>query len=516
MLIWTFIISGEGFSVVTTNAGAGQEPPYELFNGYDSIANGILNAGAVTGDAKGTGGGSLVNIRVCESVSELAKALEIDASLSVSYLKVVNVTAKMKFMQKLNATSRSISIVVYASHEDSTWAVKNVKLAQGVKAPANDEEAADFAASYGDSYVSEATRGGEYYAVYTFHTETQSEQRELTASLKAKGVYTGTVNLDVQAKLSDFLKTTSTNWTFDQEITGHQNPKLPNQDELIKFAIDFPSKSLDSPVTTGVKVSGYESVPGIKRGTLAKIVKNRTHFLGREGVLLSFARLTGIQNQISWLKRIYARYNYSGDQALLDFEKQVKGDLGTIEDQITDYNADPAATFKKPELSSLGKGEPVLNYAAGQPISFGGEGGGPFDFMSTGDALRNQVKIASLRFADGDEVVHKMEVGYASDRSDWKTSHGANGNFREIFYLEEGQFPIRFNIRSDDKYVYRMEVFSSDGRSTWCGSSKGSANDWKVPEGAVLLGFAGRSGAVLDQIKMMYATLQPARFVQPI
>ena len=429
--------------MVTTNAGVGSEPPYELFNGYDSIANGMLNASAVAGDAKGSGGSSLVNIRVCESVTELAKALEIDASLSVSYLKVVNVTAKMKFMQKLNATARSISIVVYASHEEATWAVKNVRLADKVQAPNNDDEAADFAASYGDSYVSEVTQGGEYYAVYTFHTETQSEQRELTASLKAKGVYTGvTAKLDVQAKLSDFLKTTSTNWTFDQEITGHKNPKLPNQDELIKFALDFPSQALDSPVTTGFKVSGYEGVPGVGRTKFAKIVKNRDYFLGRNGLLLSYARLDEILNQIAWLKRIYARYDYKGDTELATFQTQVAGDLDAIEDQIADYKANPAATFKKPALPSLVKGEPVLNYATGQPISFGNEGGGPFDFMSTGEALRNQVKIASLRFSDGDEVLHKMEVGYASDRSDWKTSHGANGYPREIFYLEEGQFPI--------------------------------------------------------------------------
>ncbi|MEA3011885.1 MAG: hypothetical protein QOD42_430 [Sphingomonadales bacterium] len=502
--------------MVATNPGT-SEPPYELFNGYDSIANGMLNANAVTGDAKSSGGSSLVNIRVCESVSELAKALEIDASLSVSYLKVVNVTAKMKFMQKLNATARSISIVVYASHEDAIWAVKNVKLANGVKAPAADEEAADFAASYGDSYVSEAATGGEYYAVYTFHTETQSEQRELTASLKAKGVYTGvTAKLDIQTKLSDFLKATSTNWTFDQEITGHRNPKLPNQDELIRFALDFPSKTLDSPVTTGFKVAGYEGVPGIKRGTFAKIVKNRNHFLGRDGVLLSYARLTGLQNQIGWLKRIYARYDYSGDSALLDFEKQVKGDLATIDDQISDYKDNPAASFTKPALPSLTKGEPVLSYAAGQPISFGGEGGGGFNFMSIGEALRNQVKIAWLRFADGDEVIHKMEVRYASDHSDWTVTQGENGRPREIFYLEDGQFPIRFNIRCDTKYIYRIEVFSSDGRSTWCGSNKGTALDWKVPEGAVLLGFSGSSGSLLDQIKMEYATLKPAKFVQPI
>lgn len=502
--------------MVTTNAGAGNTPD-KLFNGYDSIANGMLNASAVTGGFEQSGGRSLVNIRVCESVSELAKALEIDASLSVSYLKAVNVTAKMKFMQKLNATARSITIVVYASHESGTWAVKNVKLADNVKVPTNDDEAADFAASYGDSYVSEATQGGEYYAVYTFHTETQTEQRDLTASLKAKGVYTGvTAKVDVQVKLSDFLKTTSTNWTFDQEITGHANPTLPDQDKLIEFALAFPSKPLDSPVTTGFKVAGYETVPGINRRKFAKIVENRDHFLGQDGVLVSYARVNGVQNQISWLKRIYARYGYSGDTALLAFEKEVKSDLATINKQINAYKRDPAADFEKPPLPSLDKGEPVLSYATGQPISFGGEGGGPFDFMSIGEALRNQVKIASLRFADGDEVIHRMQVGYASDRDSWTTKHGAGGADREIFYLEDGQFPVSFNIRSDDKYIYRIEVFSSDGRSTWCGNNKGTSREWKVPEAAVLLGFAGRQGALVDQIKMMYATLKPAKFVQPI
>ncbi|HEV2818001.1 MAG TPA: hypothetical protein VGW40_12370 [Allosphingosinicella sp.] len=499
-----------------TEAGGGDTPD-KLFNGYDSIANGMLNASAVTGGSERSGGRSVVNIRVCESVSDLAKALEIDGSLSVSYLKAVNVTAKMKFMQKLNATARSVTIVVYASHETGTWTAKNVKLADGTKAPTNDDEAADFVAVYGDSYVSAATQGGEYYAVYTFRTETQTEQKELTASLKAKGVYSGvTAKLDVQTKLTDFLKQTSTNWTFDQEITGIANPSLPDQDKLIEYALAFPSKQLDSAVTTGFKVSGYEGVPGITRRKFGKIVENRDHFLGEDGVLASYARLTGIQNQIGWLKRIYARYNYAGDGALLTFEGDVKADLAKINKQIGTYKRDPAADFDKPSLPSLAKGEPVLDYAAGQPISFGGEGGGPFDFMSTGEALRNQVKITSIRFADGDDVIHKMEVGYASDRNDWKNAQGQNGVWREIFYLEDGQFPVRFKIRHDEKYIYRIEVFSSDGRETWAGSNKGAEHDWTVPQGAVLLGFAGRSGTLLDQVKMMYATLRPARYVQPV
>lgn len=500
-----------------SSAGAG-DTPEKLFNGYDSIDKGMLNQSAVTGGRERGGGRSVVKIRVCESMSELANALEIDSSLSVSYLKVANVTAKMKFMQKLSATARSISIVVYASHESGTWTAKDVKLAEGVKAPANDDEAADFVDIYGDSYVSSATQGGEYYAVYTFHTETQTEQKELTASLKAKGIYTGiTAELDVQTKLSSFLKTTSINWTFDQEITGHANPKLPGQDELIKFAIDFPSKELTSPVTTGFKVSGYEGVPGIGRRKFGKIVENRDYFLGEDGLLFSYARLRETANQISWLKQIYATYNYTGDSDLLDFEKQVKEDLGKIAKQVTAYRRNPSADFERPALPSLAKGEPVLDFTAGQPASFGSETGTTFDFMSVGDAFRNQVRIASIRLADGNLdryfVIKRIDVDYNSEKGRWSTSHGEGGNSREKFTLEDGQFPTLLKIRSAG-VVDAIEIFLSDGRSTSAGGGGGKLSEWKPGPGAVVLGFAGRSGSALDQLKIIHGALKKARYVQ--
>jgi hypothetical protein len=497
--------------MVQANAGAG-DAPAKLFRGYDSIANGMLNENAVAGGSDSNGGRSLVNIQVCESLSELAQALDIDGSLSVSYLKALNVTAKMSFAQSLKVTSRSISIVVYASHESGTWTAKGVRLADGIKAPANDEEAADFVDSYGDSYVSAATEGGEYYAVYTFHTETQAEQKDLTASLKAEGIYAGvSAELSLQSKLSNFLARTTTNWTFKQQITGHANPKLPTQDKLIEYAIDFPSKPLDAPVTTGFKVSGYEGVPGIGRRKFARIVENRDHFLGDDGLLRDFARLSGIQNQIFWLKGIYDRYAYKGDSALLALERQVKEDLGKIGKQITTYKRDPAGDLVKPALPSLDKGEPVLSYSVGQTPSYGGDGAGPFDFMPVGEALRNQVRIVSMRLADGDDVVHRLEVGYASDKAKWSKVHGAGGNAREILDLEDGNFPVRFKIRSG-VYVDRMEVYLNDGRSTGAGGYKAGEQTWDVPEGGVVLGFAGRAGAVLDQVKIIHARLKPAEY----
>ena len=498
-----------------TTAGAG-DTPAKLFRGYDSISAGMMNESAVTGGSEQGGGRSTVHIQVCESVSELAQALEIDASLSVSYLKAVNVTAKMNFMKKLNATARSVTIVVYASHETGTWMAKDVKLAQGVTAPADDEAAADFVDSYGDSYVSAATQGGEYYAVYTFRTETQTEQKELTASLKAKGVYSGvTAKADVQLKLSDFLKTTSTNWTFDQEITGIANPDLPDQEKLIEFALAFPKKQLDSPVTTGFKVTGYESVPGIGRRKFGKIMDNRDHFLGTEGVLHDFVRLKTIENQIAWLKRIYARYKYTGDKALLDFENDVRADRGKIDKQISEYKRNPARDFVRPSLPSLNKGEPVLTFTPGQPASFGSEGGGDFKFMSVGDALRNQVRIASLQLADDNKLIRRLIVGYASEKANWTAFYGADGATREMFYIEDGQFLSRIAGRAS-AYVDRLEFYLPDGRHTWAGGSGGSAFDWITPAGSVVLGFAGRCGLNLDQLKIIHAKLEPAQYVQPV
>jgi hypothetical protein len=503
--------------MVATNAGAG-DAPGKLFRGYDGIVRGMLNETAVAGDSDDRGGGrTVVNIQVCESASKLAKALEIDASLSVSYLKALNVTAKMNFMKKLNATARSVSIVVYACHETGSSTASNVKLKNNVKAPTNDDEAADFVAIYGDSYVSEATQGGEYYAVYTFHTETEKQQQELKAELDAKGVISSvTVKAEAQTKLSDFLKTTTTSWTFDQEVTGLRNPSLPDQDKLIQFAIEFSKTEPTAPVITGFKVSGYEGVEGIVRRKFLKIVDNRDHFLGDDGVLQSLSRLTGIKNQISWLKRIYRRYKYEGDKKLETFEGLVEADLGAINKQVTAYKRDPAADFATPPLPSLKQGEPVLTYAVGQTQSFGGEGAGNFNFMAVGEAFRNQVKIASIRLADGENVVKRIEIGYASDKSTWTVVQGgSDGIGRELFILEDDHFPKRFRI-NHGTYVDRIEVHLDDGRFTLAGGSGGGLTEWTVPEGSVVLGFAGRAGAKLDQLKIIHAALKPAEYRMPL
>lgn len=500
--------------MAVVNAGDG-DTPNKLFSGYDSVANGMLSSSAVDGKHKPEGGRQMVNIRVCESVSELADALEIDGSLSVSYLKAANVTAKMKFMKSLNVTEKSVTVVVYAAVETGTWRVTDVALKQGIKPPANDAEAARFVKAYGDCFVTEATQGGEYYAVYTFRTTTQKEQSSLTASLKAEGVYSGvSAKAEVQTKITNFATKSSVDWTLKQEMTGITGLSLPSEDKLIQFALDFSSKSMNRPVTTGFAVQYYENIPGF--GGFEKITANRRYFLGDKGMLASLARLKGVENQIKRLKDIYACYKFE-DSELDSLKDKVEADLGTIEGQVNAWRDNATGNFANPQLPSLKVGEPVLDFAAGQPASFGQEGGGTFDFMSVGDAFRNQVRIVSIRLSDGTwdgfQVIRRIEVEYASAKTRWTRVHGENGNAREKFFLEDGQFPAKLRIRHG-RLVDAIEVWLDDGRSTSAGGGGGAESYWTPGPGAVVLGFAGRAGAALDQIKIIHGALKKAKYIK--
>lgn len=495
--------------------------PVNLFSGYDTVSRGMLSTSAVAGDHQKSGGRSSVQIAVCESLSELTKALEIDASLSVSYLKTADVTAKMEFAKNLDVTARSVSIVVYAHHQIGTWTAKNVKLQDTVDPPTDGgASAARFALSYGDSFVSSVTLGGEYYAVYIFSTETREEQQTLAANLKVAVRAGAEVEADSQVKLSEVLNSTKTSWTLKQAITGIENPEFPNEKKLIEFALKFSKQVPNSPVVTGIKVQGLESIPKIG-SAYEKVARNRRYFLDpRDGLLTSLARLTTVHNQVEWLKEIYDRYNYQGDSALLDFQGDLLKDIKAIDNQAADWVFGASGTFEAPKLPTLAKGEPVLQFDQPEPPLWGGPGPGhaQWDVMSVGDAIRNRQRIRSIRLSNGHirniEVLGRLEVEYVSDKKSWPETHGTDPReAQHRLYLEEGQFPVRFEV-GHGTYIDRLKIHLSDGRTTASGGSGGAKVDWKVPADHFVVGFGGWSGACIDQLQVLHAKLKPAKMVK--
>jgi hypothetical protein len=500
---------------------SGPEPvPVKLFRGYDTVARGIMPASAIVGDYEKSGASSSVRIQVCESLSELADALDIDASLSFSYLKAVDVTAKMEFARKLNVTARSVTVVVYARHGIGTWEVKEAKLQNDVKAPTDDDSAADFVQSYGDSFIRSVTLGGEFYAVYIFNTETREQQQSLKTSLEAavKGG-AAKVEADAQVKLSNFLKTTKTNWTLKQDMTGIVNPTFPAEDKLIPFAIGFPAMPLDGSIVTNIKVQGHENVKGFGR-KFAKVVANRDYFLDPDdGLLRSLARLTAVRNQVDWLKRIYERYHYDGDTALLAFEKKLTADIRAINAQITKWKSDAAASFDPLPLPSLQEGEPVLSFDEPDPKSWGGTSAGPWQVDSVGDLIRNRTWIKSIQLASGKwtnyEAVGRLVIEYESDKRSWTETHGDGEvkTWQQKLDVQDGQAPVRFEVRHGSLIDW-LRIHLGNGRRTEAGGPGGGSEDWSIPKDHFFVGFGGRSGSVIDQLQIRYARLNPARMVK--
>src|SRR5947209_15308177 len=70
------------------------ERPVALFQGYDSVTDNGKQS-AVTGASKATGAESTSYFSICKTASELAKSLQIDASLSASYAGLGSVDANM-------------------------------------------------------------------------------------------------------------------------------------------------------------------------------------------------------------------------------------------------------------------------------------------------------------------------------------------------------------------------------------------------------------------------------------
>lgn len=500
------------------NAGAG-DTPNRLFSGFDSVARGMLPTTVVAGEYEEDGTSTRLSIAVCRSVRELKRALAIDSKLSISFLKSFNATAKMNFMNSLNVTETNVAIVVYVVRGLGEFRVRRVALEPGFKPPTDEKGVADFVRVNGDSYVSKASRGGEYYGVYTFRTTSRTEQSSLTAELSAKGIKGGlTVEGGVQVKLTDFLEETEVSYTFDQEMTGVTGTALPNQDEMIDFALEFSEMDMDSPVTTDIAISPYEGVPGFGN-VLRKVRANSRLFTDENGFLANLARVRSLRDQIDRLKAIYDVYGFRDDHDLDALRPKAETDRKTVERQIHDWEDDSTGDFAEPALPSLARGEPVLTFEAHQPAAFGSETGPNFEFKRVGAALRDHVRIESIQLADGKwgsrgqyHVIRRLIVGYASDKKDWVETHGQEGDPRGELQLEKGDFPLRFQI-GHGGLVDSIEV-ESRTKTIKAGGPNGTISHWKPEKDAVVLGFAGRAGGAVDQIRIVHATLKPAKYVR--
>jgi hypothetical protein len=506
-------------------------PPVAVFQGYDSVT-GAGRSTEVSGQTARTGGTSEVTCQVCEDTKILAEALDVSGSLSVGFADIGSIDVKAQFISNLNLTANSVSIVVYASHIQGTESATNVEMTPGVNPPGSDSNAiSGFFSGYGDSYLSSVTTGGEYYAVYAFYSETQDEKQSLLASMQAQGVYAGvSVDATLQANIDNLVKTTTSRTSLYQNISGIQNPQLPDGTDIVKFANNFPSLPLDAPTVLSFESSGYEHVPGF--GTFGAVPNNRSYFVGSsvvDGLTASLVSVQQLSNQITWLKEIYQFYGFTAgsDTTLMDAENDVGIDVGAINNQIQAWENNPTQPFTPLSLNSLTYGTPSLNCTIGTTPLWGSTQGTTFNDVPA-NCLQKRFRLSSVQMYSDPYWIDTLMVTYESDDGSQQFQYGpGNGSHSPQLTLSPGQFvnSVTGTYGGTDRgAICSLTITSPDGRSITGGQAYGGQFSWSttsftppvppttVAPGSVFLGFGGNQSPFLNGLQVIYATIQPANW----
>jgi jacalin-like lectin domain-containing protein len=345
----------------------------ELFQGFDTFSGNPRNT-VVRGTSGTPSSASTSYVSVCTTVDQLQDALQIDASVSGTY-KAFTADAKSEYVHSLNLTTNSVVVVVYASNTLTTG-MTNAALPGNLKL-ANSTEVEEFVRANGDCFVSQITKGGEYFATFTFMSQTTEEKTAVEASL---GV-TATSQLDasVSAKLTATASSTNVQFAMNQMLTGIRGVAPPSATSpsdiggMVNFAIGFPALTMNFPALVSFAVEPYEQILGASV-PFNGVTQNRTAFLGNPATMgwgQMIAQLQGAMNDCNAIKSLYAHYANHQDSGFESRSSQVQQDLKELYAYAASVDEDPATdrSGKVPAAKSISYGIPEAQYTVLVPVS---------------------------------------------------------------------------------------------------------------------------------------------------
>lgn len=493
--------------------------PVGLCQGYDTVMGEGRNT-VVTGAFESRGASSSMYYQICQSIEELLEAFQIEQSSTLGLLNVSRVSQKLRFVQSQMVTSTSVSIAIYSQSIEGTETVTHATLNSGIQPPQSSQELREFFMVYGDSYLSARTHGGEYCALYLYHTETREQQSELITELGAAGIFTkGSLDVSLGTRLNNFNSTTRTHVTFGQTLSGIRNQQLPGPDKMIDFALRFPSLPLTASIITHFMATGYEHVPRI--GSHFNPIADNRDLIARDRTFTDkLGQLEALRNTISSIKDIYRFYRGYKDNRLDQVETQADTDIEAVVDMIRGYRADPTKRVVQPVFRSLDNGNPLLQYEVAQSPAYGGGGGDPFDGVpDIREYLRQKTRITALQLRTG-LVIDQLTVSYNGRR----LHHGSTGGgIHNEAVLGVGTFVTSVSgfygfargVRLTNAVLTGLTIRLSN--TIVVPGSGGVGDDsfeWKVPTNFFVVGFRGRSGWFLDQLQVVCASFKPAVWIR--
>ncbi|MCJ2186965.1 jacalin-like lectin [Novosphingobium beihaiensis] len=483
--------------------------------GFDSVLGQLRSNTAI--EFETIAGGSAVQLKAvtCSSMEEMGTALEINQSLSAGFAKFGKVDQKLEFATQQKVTTQSVQVVVYAKNVTRTVSVKDVSLKRGVQ----DEGLAEFFRIYGDSYISYAEYGGEFYAVYTFFTQTREEQTRIAAEVNTivnRGVVD--VSASIQTEFNSFLKSTETSWEVQYDLRGMGKTPLPDKAEIFDFALTIPNIPVadEDRVVLGTESSGYDDAAGLTLD-LTQVKDNRAYFLGdyaTGGLAADVIALQARRNGADWLEQIYGTYAIELPAELQNYIASIETGTTKAMEQYDAYSRNPLQAFTRPDLPVLEQTPPVLFVLQPNPFppQWGGGGGGYWGYGNIEDAVINRRRLDYIYVRGGsniDRIALKYKSFLGGEPDAASETHGAkDGNIHREMTIQPGDAVKTVKVTHSD-WLHYLEIVTKETNGITVGSpGSRTVRSLTVPEGAAFLGFQGRSGDRIDRLQVIYAELK--------
>lgn len=493
----------------------------ELFQGFDTFSGETRNK-VVTGTVEAAATEiNAAEIMVCTDRETLDKALQIDASVSVSY-GAFAADAKSHYVQDLHLTTNAVVVVLRASKTTKTT-FTNAFLPTEVTDPlAIPAKVREFVHQNGDSFVREIVTGSAYFATFTFMSETEKEKTDIVNSLSSSyGLGDDKAAGSVAVNLSTALSSAKVRYDIHHMVIGVHDVKPPTYgssvaeiNNMVEFAIGFSELPADQAETVSFRVDPYEQLlPESVSERFSGVTKNRRAFLGGHAVTgwgQMIVQLTGVRNDCETIMNLFSLYGDLKDPNFDTQYRQVLQDLRHLDDHADTVRNDPTTEAAAPAPKSFSWGIPDPNFTVIVPVkrNFLNVGGGGFFEDVTLDQISQGVHLdkVTVRSSTGGDRIFQVSATYSTKFPTEKVftlvHGGEDGSLLPTLGLGSKEFITSMagwtghhRYGSGDYMMVTGLVFDTSNGQKWSTDSDHTPTDkWPDPDqptSDVFIGFCG-------------------------
>jgi hypothetical protein len=355
---------------------------------------------------------------------------------------------------------------------------------------------------------------------------------KVTETLKFHGVEEGgSLTADVEAGLQLAKSSLDVRQEINVHLAGYVDIVVPDLGSggLYPLAQKVAAAEPNDPVIVEYTTEGYEHVPGFVAPWFDAVIANRHLFdegeTNGQSLKDDRALLRLKQNDLAAVREIYDAYGVvAPDEDLIEQRStQVDEDITTLMTELTRIEESPTAVFSPPVLPSKEWKAPQLSMQQVPVGPWGDQSGGkPFDDVSILGAPR-AVRPGQVWLRGGD-AVDMLIVDYVAlgdslrdgvDVSEVAAQHGGTGGaLSNRFTVPSGHRAVRISVvcgRRKDFIVIRSLKLQYAGLPPfeWPVGRTGDEFGYTFATNETLVGFAGRAGAVLNQLAPVVVRFLP-------